>query len=368
MAWTLSRTVISLACATGLLAAACSSSGTATATTSTTINPDDLPWAEEHRLNDTGGKLAFNPDGTKLYLTGPSRGMERVWDVETQTLTNLDIGRDAGFIAVNNNGVIAVVVNLNDHTEAKPNETTIDSEPEKEQPRYAIRLRDPETAETLFDIPDQSGRPHFSPDGTYLAAASRYDSELWELNVWSAKTGELLHAIDNLTSDITEIEFTPDSSRIITTNDDNAIRIWDVQTGNLLTTLGGEPTDKAPGQGTVSPDGNFYAVDNNDDTIFIWNLETEQLEKKIPFDSLETRFLTSLEYSPDGTQLAAGGLGTSGLFDVETGSLIQRFPPSDFEVFVNVVFSPDGKRLAISDVADERGRGKYTVIYKQNPK
>ncbi len=378
MAWTLNRTAVSLACVASLLASACGgSSDTANATT-TTAHPDDLPWVEEIRLNDTGDDLAFNPDSTKLYMTRPGllrqpgepiRG-QRVWDLETKTLTKLDIGWDTDFIAVNNDGIIAAIVDLNETEPDTYSDTTIVDEPEDEQePRYAIRVWDPETAETLYDIPDISGAPYFSPDGAYLAAAGLNDPEIRNLNIWDATTGDLLHNITDQTSSITEIQFTPDSTKIITTNEDGLIRIWDPQTGNLLTAFGNTSPDDTPGLGTVSPDGKHYAVEDDEaETILIWNLETEQLEKTIPFDPLKTRALFSLEYSPDGTQLAAGGIGVSGIFDVKTGNLIQQFPPSDFEAAVNVVFSPDGKRLAISDIADERGNGKYTIIYKQNPK
>ena len=86
-----------------------------------------------------------------------------------------------------------------------------------------------------------------------------------------------------------------------------------------------------------------------------WNISKGELEAA--FDFIETNHIISaVALSPDGGTLAAGdNLGNVHLFDTRTGirtnTLPSTLPSTDSRVW-NLVYSPDGKRLAVGIVGD----------------
>ncbi|MBN8246266.1 MAG: protein kinase [Verrucomicrobia bacterium] len=68
----------------------------------------------------------------------------------------------------------------------------------------------------------------FSQDGARIAAASDLG-----LHVWDAESGRLLHRLRHDTV-VWEMDFSPDGLRLVTGDGQRWVRIWDVQTGQLL--------------------------------------------------------------------------------------------------------------------------------------
>ncbi len=90
----------------------------------------------------------------------------------------------------------------------------------------------------------------------------------------------------------------------------------------------------------VSSDGKHFATGGNGG-VFIWSLETGKITQHFK-DPVE---YYGIAFSPDGTQLLAGGEEHATLWDVLTGKHILTIPYSARAVD----FSPDGKQILLED-------------------
>ncbi|KAJ2375982.1 hypothetical protein IW150_002242 [Coemansia sp. RSA 2607] len=68
----------------------------------------------------------------------------------------------------------------------------------------------------------------FSPDGQYLASASRDKTCI----LWSTKDYSIVHKLVGHDGEVSYLEWSPDSSMIVSASNDKTIRLWDVATGH----------------------------------------------------------------------------------------------------------------------------------------
>ena len=115
---------------------------------------------------------------------------------------------------------------------------------------------------------------------------------------------------------ISELMFTPDGATLVSVSHDKTIRLWDVETGDLIKTLRGYIGDGPEGRlfaGALSPDGKILAVGGflgkpggdpeNTGQIRLFNLETEE---QIGTLKGHENVIFALAFSTDGTWLASG--------------------------------------------------------------
>jgi WD40 repeat protein len=187
----------------------------------------------------------------------------------------------------------------------------------------------------------------FSPDGRTLAAGT----EIGVVPIWQIATGDLLtslksHLVINGSeidySPITGLIFSPDGKILASGAEDGNIKLWQVSDWTLLRTL------ERPGGVTrlaFSPDGAVLAAAYTDGTLRLWNV----LDRNSPIDlNGQTDEITSMAFSPDGRILAASSAGgLARLWQVSDGALQQTLqvlaPRID-----KLVFLPDGKTLALA--------------------
>ncbi|MBI3166522.1 MAG: hypothetical protein HYZ24_17690, partial [Chloroflexi bacterium] len=135
--------------------------------------------------------------------------------------------------------------------------------------------------------------------------------------------------------------------RVVTTDQKGIIYIWDVESGQKLSSLNG-------GMGvismTVSPDGKYLVTGTEEgNRSIVWDLAT--LTKITELEQIG--LINSVQFSKDGKILATGSSETSVyLWNAGDGS----FSRIGHEILVNgnvitMSFSPDDKLLAVGDSA-----------------
>jgi WD40 repeat protein len=195
----------------------------------------------------------------------------------------------------------------------------------------------------------------FSPDGKILATAAGHFNEAGEVKVWNTTTGTEVATVAESTADIGRLKFSPDGKTLACAGwNKDAVILWDMQIKKVRQKL-----PRAPDEGAVrclafAPDGNTLATGTwrsapNTPTTHIpalklWDLQTGQVKRTLTDE--DNQILLSLEFSPDGRLLAGtSGKGALRIWDIKTGDFA-HVPSSQM---AHVAFSPDGKTFATAE-------------------
>jgi WD40 repeat protein/serine/threonine protein kinase len=177
----------------------------------------------------------------------------------------------------------------------------------------------------------------FSPDGRYLASASRDHT----LRTWNLATGGLDKILRGHQSTVNDVSFSPDGRTLVSAGDDQSIHAWDANTGRKLAFWHAHQ-DWVTGV-AFSPDGKQIASISRDGLIKLWDAASHR-------ETLSLRAgqgsLAGLAFSPDGRRLASSGAEpTVKLWDLASGHQMATLSLHR-EAVRCIGFSPDGKRLA----------------------
>jgi len=144
------------------------------------------------------------------------------------------------------------------------------------------------------------------------------------------------------------VTYSPDGTTLLTGAQDNLMRLWSADTGDLLQTFTGHTDwiwDIA-----YSPDGTQAVSASSDGTLILWNLETGEAIRTYEG---HTEGIRGVDFSGDGTQILSGSEDMSMiLWDTETGELITVFTDGLSSIY-DVDLSPSGF-TALSGFADGR--------------
>lgn len=206
--------------------------------------------------------------------------------------------------------------------------------------------------------------------GKTLISAS-YDGKLiW----WDIDANKPTRTVDAHSLWIRNLVVTPDGKRVISVADDMLAKVWDAETGKLVHTLKGhEPLtpNHYPSMlfsAAVSPDGKTIATADKTGWVFLWSMETGKKTGELhapvmyTWDPRARRHsiggIRSLAFSPDGKQLATGGIGKIGnidhlgsghrieIFDWQAGKRLHEIQDAKYKGLVEqMTYSPDGQWL-----------------------
>ena len=215
----------------------------------------------------------------------------------------------------------------------------------------------------------------FSPDGNTIASGSEDKT----IRLWNTHTGELIKTFKGHVENVNTVAFSPDGNTIASGSgrlvylggpEDSGtcvgqeIRLWDINTGELIKTLIGHTS--VVNSVVFSPDGStiasvsghwqaYKAVWSVGEEICLWSAQTGELLKTL---TGHKDVVSSVVFSPDGNYIVSGDwyhslYDTSGgawsgeirVWNTHTGELIKTLTGHTGGVS-SMAFSPDGKTLA----------------------
>lgn len=238
-----------------------------------------------------------------------------------------------------------------------------------------VILWDAETGSELIKIEGAESirSMAFSPDQKTLATAGSD----YAISLWSAANGKRIRTLDGHSGYVSFVAYSADGGKIVSGSTDKTVILWDAATGTRLKTIDiGAYVETA----ALSPDSEIIAIaDNNDKGVILWQISTESRirtlnrkntgwDSKKPSPSEPEGYIEnirSLVFSPDGKTLAiAGDNSAIALWDVASGKRkktigggnepaksrysdnILGFEEKASSSVLFVSFSPDGKTLA----------------------
>ncbi|MBD2464133.1 TIR domain-containing protein [Oscillatoria sp. FACHB-1407] len=265
--------------------------------------------------NQSVSGIIFSSDG-KTLASGSIYGTIKLWDLATGKPFNI-LEEDGSFPP-------SIHFNPNSKTLASYSNGT------------TIKLWDVATGKLLHTLShqEQVSSIVFSLDGKTIASGSGNETGVYRNNPESHQ-----NAVINI--DLSSDQETKDSS-----NGDNTIHIWDVETGTLLRSFGLRSLGSDQNRVTTmdfSPDGRTLASDSFDNSIDLWNVETGTLLHSLKGHE---NGISSIKFSPDGKTIASADYNnTIKLWNATTGELLYTFNDIYLGVTNSINFSPDGKTI-----------------------
>ena len=287
-------------------------------------------------LDGEGAKLAFTPDGTQL-ATITTNGNVQIWNLTaipraSRQIIHNDLVEKAVF---HPDGTHILTASADFSTRLWPLTTTGD-----EVNVDTAEMRNMADYDALIqDIA-------LTTDGTRLATAS-LDSAIIQDSI----SGEILHSFED--NNIVALAFSPDNTKLVTTNRDGNAVIWDVDDGQEISTLNhGRDNVLAV---SYHPAGEKLATSTDSGTVTIWDAESGEETNTLLHDAQP---VYAVMYSADGKWLAtAGSDQTVRLWEVATIHT-GKSAADPFAVFyhdtavLDIAFSPDNQWLATAGADD----------------
>jgi WD40 repeat protein len=198
-----------------------------------------------------------------------------------------------------------------------------------------------------------------------------YDGKLiW----WDTETKKQIRSVDAHQKWIRKVRASRDGKFVVSVADDMVGRVWDAANGKLLHELSGH-AEQTPHHFpsmlhacAIAPDSRHVATADKTARLIVWDAQTgakvSEMEAPVMYtwDPVQRRHSIggprSLAFSPDGSQLAIGGIGKIGnidhldanarveVFDWRAAKRTHEFPGDKFKGLVNhLEFHPRGEWL-----------------------
>uniref|UniRef100_A0A914WBV5 WD repeat-containing protein 61 n=2 Tax=Plectus sambesii TaxID=2011161 RepID=A0A914WBV5_9BILA len=163
------------------------------------------------------------------------------------------------------------------------------------------------------------------------------------VNVWNWDENELreVHKFEKHRLGVISTDINQNATTIVSSSTDCYIRVWDVESGEQITTIDAGPMEAWMVR--FSPDGHRIVTGSQGGKISIYNVETGELEHTL--ECPNQKFILSLAFSPDGRMLAAASQeGIVYIHDMETLQLKSTIEAHAMPIRA-LSFTPDSQML-----------------------
>jgi WD40 repeat protein len=194
----------------------------------------------------------------------------------------------------------------------------------------------------VFRLPDEAVRTNgvaFSADGHWLAAGSNGA----DIRIINARSGATAVEINGYSDEFLQLAFSPDGTRLAAIGINNRITIFDVGTGQAVTTiLYPGPWLENFSAIAYSPDGTLLATGSSLGEVQLWDASSGE---PVLSPGSHADQIAALAFSPDGSLLAtAGNDRLLRLWEVQSGNELASLHTAVTSLCL--AFSPDGRLLA----------------------
>jgi WD40 repeat protein/serine/threonine protein kinase len=313
--------------------------------------------------------VAFSPDGGLLASSGSRDGLIKLWDVQTgAALPGLAFGGkgdvsvwglafDPGSRYLAAGGPKRVKVWdtrdqkwVYDHTADAATISQVVFSPDGRYLATASRKLKvwdwaAKAKKPLHEWQGHEGGTHdlaFSPDGNWLASGGRDGL----VRVHSLRTGQEEFTLNAHQLSVTSVNFSPDGQRLATAGQEGDMHVWNVKERRRLFTLHGH--SGAVWDLAFTPDGSCLVSASSDFLVRVWDAAASQEVVTLPFRA--SGEVSALAYGPGGRFLAWGDVrGQAGLWDTLLHKVVFRFEDPNLKSRNAVsffAFCPDGRQVA----------------------
>jgi len=210
-----------------------------------------------------------------------------------------------------------------------------------------ISIINPESGEIIKNIPFRkfTGVFGFSPDGKWLVTGNMEEIIIIDMATYT----ELKRLKASLATPQTAVFDNDNKTLVCGYYDDNNIRIWDVQTGEITINW------KLPSASNCSAynnDNKNFLIGLANKTVVLHDSLKQEIRKYNPVEKVE-----AVAFSPDGKFFATGDvLGNIKLWSTTSNNClcVYKAAEKDWHKIFRLVFSKDGKQLFSTCYLDNR--------------
>ncbi|KAJ3041697.1 POC1 centriolar protein A [Rhizophlyctis rosea] len=162
----------------------------------------------------------------------------------------------------------------------------------------------------------------FCPDQTQLSISYRQKPENQQLPIvikgldshWS----RCLQTLEGHTDHVNAVTISRDGKRIVTGSDDQTARVWNMESGRLVSTLYGHKGFVT----SVAVGGSCIVTGSDDKTTKVWDLHTGKLLRTLIVDGYGTS-VVGVAINSDGRHIVTVGDWTGRVWSMESGEIVQ---------------------------------------------
>ena len=281
--------------------------------------------------------LEFTPDDRRLLTVSsrPANGLPfvlTIWEADT----GKQIWRRAiGAINDNNPGTVLSSRSVAISPDGSAIATVL--------PTGRVQVLETKDGTVRFNIKTTQERAMavaFSPDSSTLVTGAAFTDST--IRLWDAHNGQATGSLEGHGTWVSDLLFTPDGTRLISSSGDETIRVWDWATRKTAEVLRGHVRE-IDGL-AMAPDGRTLASHGSDGSIYLWDLTKPP--SHLGYQIIPTP-LNSAVFTPDSQSILS--LRSTGLTLWDPHTLKEMRPIWVNSTNLYGIISPDAKWVVRTD-------------------